>query len=146
MSLNFRILLSVRQSLVLMTELPCRNIHQHLQTALLYFSPGSILQQVHCLGVSVTQATSQLLYLFNNQGTVSVDIFLFSFYISETLVVPPPQPAWEGNHHFASVACKLDQLYMGETGSTEMSITSLCSIASKFTEKWTARKGIKLVK
>lgn len=146
MPLNFRILLSVRQSLVLMTELPCRNIHQHLQTALLYFSAGSVLQWVHCPGVSVAQAPSQLPYLFNNEGTVSVDIFLFSFYISETPIVPPPQPAWEGRHHFAGVTCKLAELYMGETGSTETSITSLCLIALMFAEKWAARKGIKLVK
>lgn len=146
MPLNFRILLSVRQSLVLMTEFPHHNIHQHLQTVLLYFSPGFILQWVHCPGVSVAQACSQLPYLFKNQGTVSVDILLFSFDRTESPVVPPPQPAWEGSHHFASVTCKLAELCMGKTSSTEMPIMLMCLIALMHTEKWTARKGIKLAK
>lgn len=129
-----------------MTEFPRHNIHQHLQTVLLYFSPGFILQWVRCPGVPVAQAPSQLPYLFNNQHTVKVDILLFSFDVSESPIMPPSQPAWEGSHHFASVACKLADLCMGETSSTEISITSLRLIALMHTEKWTARKGIKLVK
>lgn len=125
MPLNFRILLSLRQSLVLMTEFPRHNIHQHLQTVLLYFPPGFILQWVHCPGVSVAQTHSQLPHFFNNQGTVNVDIFLFFFDISESPIKPPPKPPGKGSHHFASVTYKLAELCMEETSSTEMFITSL---------------------
>lgn len=60
MPLNFRILLSVRQSLVLMTEFPCHNIHQHLQTVLfprLYNAVGTLpwgLSDIGTLKTSVS--------------------------------------------------------------------------------------------
>lgn len=68
-------------------------------------------------------------------AAVSVGIFLFFFDASESLIMPPPQPAWEGSHHFASVTCKLSELCMEEKSSAEMSTVSLCLIALMYTEK-----------
>jgi len=78
-------------------------------------------------GLSGT-AHSQLPYLFNKQGTVNLDIFLFSFDTSENPTTAP-QPAWEGSSHFASVTHKVAEFCMGETTSAEMSIMSLTSLS-----------------
>jgi len=59
--------------------------------------------------------------------------------------VPPPHPAWEDRHHLASAACKLAEQCMRERSSAETPITSLHLIAFIHTEKWRARKGIKLI-